>query len=520
MSQRSPFAPRTALARKSTRLVVIIGVGTVLSVYAVMALVAVELWVKRGDDPVDGFPVPQFLRLPAVGVAEIPPLPQAPAAIEATHGEAPVEGAEPPRVEELAPEFLRQAAGLVAAPPRAQGAVVPLAFADLEGAPEVSLQDAVPSSSAGEIASAIAKINSLNEGEPDGFIKSLVRKRVDLAGLPFVLGDACRKTDKESRAFARAATDVHRSRLLGHGWGGTGVGGTTFIHGSRGDPADEPAKKARVAALMQILAPAPEHLRTGLAENLAGVSNTDATRALARLAVFSMEEEVRAAAIEGLKTRREKDYTDIILGGLCYPWPTVAKHAAEVIAKVRRTDLIPQLVAVLEKPDPRLAAITKVGDKSTLVLRELVRVNHHRNCLLCHAPAQRQSTPRGVLTAAVPIPGKPLPLSLMYYADRDSDTLVRVDITYLRQDFSLLQSVANAAPWPEMQRFDFFVRTRTVTNEEARAHRLKLSGRSGGVPNPYRESAVAALRALTGRDTGPTAPAWRRLPDLPDKTKS
>jgi len=357
----------------------------------------------------------------------------------------------------------------------------------------------------------------LNENGADGFIKALVRERGDLAGLPFLLGDACRMGNKDSRALARAVTEVRRSRLLDHGWGGTGVREPPVNQGfpGRGAGTDDRAKRARIAALMQILAPAPAHLRTGLAENLAGVSDVAATRALAKLAVFAMEEEVRNAAIEALKVRRERDYTDIILDGLHYPWPTIARHAAEVIAKVQRTDMIPQLIGVLEKPDPRLAAVTKVGDKSNFVLRELVRLNHHRNCLLCHAPARRDNTPPGVLTAAVAIPGKPLPANSIYYGDRLSASQVRIDVTYLRQDFSLMQAVANAAPWPEMQRFDFLVRTRTVTSKEANAHRLKLAEKSKGVPNPYREAALAGLRRLTGRDAEPTAPAWRELLGLP-----
>ena len=35
---------------------------------------------------------------------------------------------------------------------------------------------------------------------------------------------------------------------------------------------------------------------------------------------------------------------------------------------------------------------------------ELVRVNHHRNCMLCHAPANVKGVPTGVLTVAVPLP--------------------------------------------------------------------------------------------------------------------
>src|SRR5262249_31743576 len=57
----------------------------------------------------------------------------------------------------------------------------------------------------------------------------------------------------------------------------------------------------RVAALMQVLAPESPSVRLGLVKYLAGVSHPEATRALARLAVFSQEDEVRLAAVEALK---------------------------------------------------------------------------------------------------------------------------------------------------------------------------------------------------------------------------
>ena len=54
------------------------------------------------------------------------------------------------------------------------------------------------------------------------------------------------------------------------------------------------------------------------------------------------------------------------------------------------------------------------------------------------------------------------------YGSRQSpDIFVRTDMNYLRQDFSVMMKVENAKPWPEMQRFDFFVRTREVSLAEA-----------------------------------------------------
>jgi hypothetical protein len=269
---------------------------------------------------------------------------------------------------------------------------------------------------------------------------------------------------------------------------------------------------ARVAALMQVLAPESPGLRLGLVRYLAGVSHVEATKALAKLALFSAEEEVRRAAVDALQVRRERDYTAILLEGFRYPLPAVARRAAEALIKLERKDLLPQLVALLDEPDPRAPAVQEVNGKKVPVVRELVRLNHHHSCLLCHAPGNTSTVSPESLTASVPIPGDPLPPPSQGYNNPSvPDILVRVDVTYLRQDFSMFLPVADANPWPEMQRFDFLVRQRPLTEDEARSYREKLTSREPGAVHPHQRAALAALRELTGRDTEPTAPAWRKL---------
>jgi hypothetical protein len=268
---------------------------------------------------------------------------------------------------------------------------------------------------------------------------------------------------------------------------------------------------ARIAALMQVLGPESVAMRKGLVKYLAATSHPEATRALVKLAVFSSEDEVRNPAIDALKVRREKDYTPILLQGLRYPLPAVAKRATEAMTKLERTDLVPELVSFLEEADPRAPRLKEVGEKKVPVIRELVRINHHRNCLMCHSPAVPTEVPAHVTTAEVPRPDQPLPFPSDGYQNSNPNVLVRLDVTYLRQDFSLLQPVADANPWPEMQRFDFLVRNRVITDEEAKVFpAAKL-----GMLSPYQRYALAALRELTGRDAAPTPEAWRKLLDLP-----
>jgi hypothetical protein len=272
---------------------------------------------------------------------------------------------------------------------------------------------------------------------------------------------------------------------------------------------------ARIAVLMQVLAPEPAALRKGLAEYLGTLAHPEATRALARLAIFSAEGEVRQVALDALKVRRERDYTDVLLQGLSYPYAPVARRAAEALVKLQRKDLVPQLIDLLEAADPRGPAEQEVNGKRVPVVRELVRVNHHRNCLMCHAPGNTPDVPPSTVTGAIPTPGEPLPSPFDGYRGSSPDVFVRIDVTYLRQDFSVMQSVADAHPWPEKQRFDFLVRTRTLTDSEAEAFREKLTPREPGRFSPYHRAILAALRELTGRDTAPSADGWRRLLGLP-----
>ena len=68
--------------------------------------------------------------------------------------------------------------------------------------------------------------------------------------------------------------------------------------------------------------------------------------------------------------------------------------------------------------------------------------------------------------------------------------MIRGDITFLRQDFSVPQPVEWPDNWPAYQRYDYFVRTRYPTDEELR--------RDGPATYPQREAVRWALRELGG----------------------
>jgi hypothetical protein len=456
---------------------------------------------------------------------------------------------------------------LLPTPPAVKPVKGPVLNDDLKSVPEVEFQVRPKITHDGKLTEAIAhqlaKINHMNAKKTDAFMSELIRSRPDLAGMPFVMGDDCRTSGERSRHFAQAVNTV-RQALGGGTINFNGVGqvalpaGTIMTGGFPGGgppgsgggpmPAPQPARPsaigpfwtayptlceqedaahkrpdkelrehvmmARIAALMQMLAPESAELRLGLVKHLTAIPHVEATRALAKLAIYSAEDDVRAAAIESLKVRREKDYTDILVKGLRYPWPAVATRTAEAIAKLERKDLIPELVAVLGESDPRLPATKEVDGEKISVVREMVRVNHHRNCMMCHAPRDPVTTAAGALTAEVPIPGQPLPTPFQGYGSSSPDLMVRIDVTYLRQDFSAMLPVPVENPWPEMQRFDFLVRERKLTCDEADDYRAQLALKEPGVLSPYHKAALAALRNLTGRDTAPNAQAWRKLLDI------
>lgn len=430
--------------------------------------------------------------------------------------------------------------------PKASPGRGPLLTDDLAKVPEAEFEarpESLPANGklTEQAAHQLAKINHLNAKKTDAFMAALIENRPDLAGLPFAMGDDCRTSADRSKQFAIAVATVRQALPGNQGvpeGGGQTVSGNSFGVGrstpqsfwslfatlceqqdaarSKSDKAlAEHVTLARIGALMQMLAPESAEMRAGLVKYLTAIPHVEATRALAKLAIFTAEDEVRNAAVDALKVRREKDYTDILVMGLRYPFPAVAKRAADAVARMGRTDLIGELVTVLDEEDPRLPRTKDSGWKRTTVVREMVKVNHHRNCMMCHAPGTTGVVVQaGGVTAEVPVQDQALPSPAQGYRQSSPDLLIRIDVTYLRQDFSVMLAVAEAHPWPEMQRFDFMVRERIVTTEEAAVYREKLTPKEAGVLSPYHKAALAALRELTGKDTTPTAAAWRKLLDM------
>ena len=215
------------------------------------------------------------------------------------------------------------------------------------------------------------------------------------------------------------------------------------------------SKPAAVPTLMQMLTPEPAGVRAVLVEQLDRIPGKESTVALAKLAVFDLDREVRRGRWRRCSSRPRADYRSVLVDGLKYPWAPVADHAAEGLVALADTDVLPMLQELAKQPSPDAVFDNGEGKK---VVREVVRINHLSNCTLCH---QQDAARDGRVRAAVPIPGYPVPPSTEYYAR--GEVFVKAEITYLRQDFSVSHPVKDHGAWPEHQRFDYIVRTRPAT---------------------------------------------------------
>jgi hypothetical protein len=363
----------------------------------------------------------------------------------------------------------------------------------------------------------ITTIRNENAAGQDAFVLANMKRRPELQGMPFVMGAACRQDRVKAVSFqtsvsaVRDGLEMDSSRFAArdttsdpHGpfWqtymASTAHQGIATDHG--------------IAALTQILAPERKTMRASLLERLKQSNRPEATRAIARSAIFDSDGDIRAAAVKALKDRPRAEYDEVLMHGLRYPLATVAKRSAQVMLALNRTDLLPNVAAVLDEAAPGDPAVQKVEGKPVHVVHELVRINHHRNCLLCHPPSQTGETFE--VPGVIPIPGMAFPTSPKdAYGSAQSlgEPMVRADTTYLRQDFSVLMPVTGAAPWPEMQRFDFLVRTRVVEGKELAALQANIQARAADFLSDNHKAALKVLRDLSGEDAAPNAAAWQKV---------
>ena len=260
-----------------------------------------------------------------------------------------------------------------------------------------------------------------------------------------------------------------------------------------------------IPALMQMLQTENTPIRLLLVEMLSQIDGKEASLALARRALFDLSPEARAKAVQALADRPAAEYQPMLLSGFRYPWPPAADHASEALTALRCADAVPDLINILKEPDPKIPFLVKEKDKDVLETRELVRVNHLSNCMVCHAPSLSKDD---LVRGRLPMPGEdPPPL----YYGAASGLFVKADTTFLRQDFSVVQPVAVSGKWPGDERFDYLVRTRPLTKAERTRYELWLSDNPKRDAFPQREALLVTLRDLAGKDLGSSYEDWKPL---------
>jgi hypothetical protein len=327
--------------------------------------------------------------------------------------------------------------------------------------------------------------------------------KADFAGLPIRMGAACQSGKEPAENLQVLSTKLHAV-----------LSAAIFPNTSDPRPNVEVLRKSlledsgsgkpewlrpeAIPALVQILMAENKPVRLLLVELLARIPSREAGVALAQRAVFDLSPEVREAAVRALKDRTREQFRATLLDGFRFPWPPANEHAAEALTALDAKETVPDLVKLLDQPAP--TAATPMGSDKKLHVREMVRINHLSSCTFCHP---RSLVATDLVRGQVPDPNQRV--SPGAYQTERPLSFVRADVTYLRQDFSVVQPVGNPGPWPAFQRFDYVVRSRPATLDEEIFARPDDPATSR-----QRQALLFALRELTGADVGTTVASWRR----------
>jgi hypothetical protein len=259
--------------------------------------------------------------------------------------------------------------------------------------------------------------------------------------------------------------------------------------------------------LWQMLQAEDVFYRLILVDMLHQTTGRRATEVLARIAVFDVDERIRTAAVNRLRPRPFAEARETLLTSFRHVWPPAAEHAADALIALDARSTLPELVAALNLPDPRRPF--PADDPKTYSIREMIRLNHNFNCAVCHSAAGSELAATS-LVVSTPTPGRPLITfpSPDYYIlpEPESDALVvRFDVTYLRQDFSVSLDCKVDEKWPSRQRYDFLTRVRPATPAEV----ASLADDDGSFPQ--KEAVLKVLRKLTGKDGADDPAVWGRI---------
>ena len=349
-------------------------------------------------------------------------------------------------------------------------------------------------------------LSQKKQNEPFEPLQDILEDRPDLKGLPLVMGEECRLNKQDAKIQSDVSRRLGRLLATFDSFGNRNLGNdTTSRRQIVAHTVESCCRRAGKQNLSQLLVTLDQMMQIDhtplvldVIENLR-VANTDtAIELLAKRAKFDLRPEVRFSATQALKELPREKYRNVLLKGFEYPWFAVAQHSAEALVRLDDTQAVPDLVELLK----RHKSLTSIEEDGKFFQKEVVAVNHLRNCLLCHAPSMSNfDSSRGL------VPDWERPLSRSYYQS-SSGTFVRADVTYLTQDFSVVQPVKAPGLWPASQRFDYMVYKRPMSKKEAQRKVEK------DLNEVHREAIVFALQSLTGETPEDDSwETWSRIAD-------
>ena len=166
---------------------------------------------------------------------------------------------------------------------------------------------------------------------------------------------------------------------------------------------------------------------------------------------------------------------------------------------------------VWDESDPATPFEWESAGKKELFVREMAKINHHRNCLLCHAPAANVNEAKNLgLLAKVPSPDEPLPPSISreyYHPAIDGPAIIATE-TYLRRVLDaarrrrsrkMARQATFRLPWSHADE--------AHSDEAARAKRIAAS--KVGAVSVNHQAALRVLRRTTSADAGTKSEDWR-----------
>jgi hypothetical protein len=306
---------------------------------------------------------------------------------------------------------------------------------------------------------------------------TLLSRRADLAGLPLVRGSAARLDPNAIRHLALGARELQNKAA-----GPLLEADLIWL------------RPERIPALMQVLMAESDDARMTLARHLGRIPGQRAADALVQVALFDPEPNVRRAAVAALNARPADEYRVLLMRGFNYPSPIAAENAAEALVTLKRVEVVPRLVTVLEGPDPQAPY---AGPNEPLRhVKELVRIRHKLNCLMCHPASFHAHDPlRREVPSLKEVAGRASFGYGLAGLPPEKHAFVRADVTYLRQDYSVRING---------DRYDLFVRERLSTP----ADELAAQNRRNAGLTPHQMAAAFALRELTGVVPGPNFVNW------------